>query len=45
MRVWYPDELTDRITAAGFAITERWGGYDDEPWGEGNELVVAFTHR
>ncbi|MEM9753348.1 MAG: class I SAM-dependent methyltransferase [Planctomycetota bacterium] len=44
MRVWYPDELTDRIAAAGFRITDRWGGYDGEPWGEGNELVVAFTH-
>lgn len=44
MRVWYPDELIDRITDAGFRVTERWGGYDGEPWGEGNELVVAFTH-
>ncbi|MEM8782658.1 MAG: class I SAM-dependent methyltransferase [Planctomycetota bacterium] len=44
MRVWYPDELIERIVGAGFHVIERWGGYDDEPWGEGNELVVAFTH-
>ncbi|MEM9915080.1 MAG: class I SAM-dependent methyltransferase [Planctomycetota bacterium] len=44
MRVWYPDELLDVITAAGFRITGRFGGYAGEPWGEGKELVVAFTN-
>ena len=44
MRVWYPDELLDVITAAGFRVTGRFGGYAGEPWGEGNELVVTFTH-
>ncbi|MEM7625690.1 MAG: class I SAM-dependent methyltransferase [Planctomycetota bacterium] len=44
MRVWYPDELTAVITSAGFRVTGRFGGYAGEPWGEGEELVVAFTH-
>lgn len=43
MRVWYPDELLDRIAGAGFRVTGRWGGYAGEAWGEGPELVVAFT--
>lgn len=44
MRVWYPDELIERITSAGFRILDRWGGYSGEAWGEGPELVVAFGH-
>ncbi|MEM1110119.1 MAG: methyltransferase domain-containing protein [Planctomycetota bacterium] len=44
MRVWYPDELLNVITASGFRITARYGGNAGEPWGEGDELVVAFTH-
>lgn len=44
MRVWRPDELLDRIAAHGFAVTGRFGGYEGEPWGQGPELVVAFTH-
>lgn len=45
MRVWYPDELLDRIATGGFRVTERWGGYTGETWGEGPELVVAFTRN
>ena len=44
MRVWFPDELLAVITDAGFRITGRFGGYAGEPWGEGDELVVAFSH-
>lgn len=44
MRVWQPDELTSLINRHGFKITECLGGYEGEPWGEGPELVVAFTH-
>jgi len=43
MRFWYPDELERLITESGFRITNRWGGYQGEPWGEGPELVIAFT--
>ena len=43
MRVWQPDELIDLVERHGFKITERLGGYHGEAWGEGPELVVAFT--
>jgi len=42
MRVFYPDEFLDRIQPAGFTPTGKWGGYAGEPYGQGNELVVAF---
>jgi len=42
MRVFYPDEFRDLIGSAGFTITGQWGGYDGEPYGEGNELVIEF---
>ena len=44
MRVYYPDELVETIEQAGFLITDRWGGYHGETFGEGPELVVRFTH-
>lgn len=43
MRVWQPDELIGLIEGHGFTITEKFGGYHGERWGEGSELVVAFT--
>ena len=43
MRCWYPGELLQRIRQEGFDVTERWGGYEGEPWGSGPELIVAFT--
>ncbi len=43
MRCYYPDELIGRITSYGFTVTGRWGGYDGQIYGEGPELVVAFT--
>lgn len=43
MRCWYPIELLDRIQKAGFRVTGTWGGYADEPYGTGTELVVAMT--
>lgn len=44
MRVYYPDELRESIEQAGFRITNQWGGYSGETFGEGPELVVQFTH-
>jgi SAM-dependent methyltransferase len=44
MRCYYPDELQALITSHGFQIHERWGGYGGEPYGEGPELVIRFTH-
>ncbi|MCE5323640.1 class I SAM-dependent methyltransferase [bacterium] len=43
MRCYYPDEFVKLIIDHGFKITGRWGGYAQEPYGEGPELVVAFT--
>lgn len=44
MRIWQPDELITLVERNGFKITGRFGGYAGEPWGEGPELIVAFTH-
>jgi len=44
MRCFYPDEFLELICSAGFAITDSWGGYAGEPYGQGKELVVEFTH-
>lgn len=43
MRFWYPDDLEKLVTDYGFRITNRWGGYQGEAWGEGPELVIGFT--
>ena len=44
MRVFYPDEFLDLVRSVGFTLTERWGGYAGEPYGQGKELVVEFSH-
>ncbi|MEM6256803.1 MAG: class I SAM-dependent methyltransferase [Planctomycetota bacterium] len=44
MRIWQPDEFIALIERHGFTITEKLGGYAGEPWGEGSELIIAFTH-
>jgi SAM-dependent methyltransferase len=43
MRCWYPDELQHRIHQEGFEVTGRWGGYEGEQWGNGPELIIAFS--
>ena len=42
MRYYYPDQFRSVIESAGFTITDTWGGYRGEFYGEGPELVVAF---
>ena len=42
MRCFYPDELIGLVEECGFVITDTWGGYADEEYGEGSELVVKF---
>jgi SAM-dependent methyltransferase len=42
MRCYDPDEFLALIRREGFRITETFGGYDGETFGEGNELVVEF---
>lgn len=44
MRCWYPQELEQMVTANGFHITDRWGGYGGEVWGNGPELVIQFAN-
>ena len=42
MRCYYPETFEKVITAHGFRIVKRWGGYAGEAYGEGLELVVQF---
>jgi hypothetical protein len=42
MRCYYPDDLEKLVTAHGFSIVDRWGGYKGETYGEGPELVIQF---
>jgi len=44
MRVWQADELIGLVERHGFTVTGKLGGYQGEAWGEGSELVIAFTH-
>lgn len=44
MRVWQAGELIDLVERHGFRVSKRFGGYHGEAWGEGPELVLAFTH-
>jgi SAM-dependent methyltransferase len=44
MQCYYPEEFDKIILGHGFRIVDRWGGYEGEPYGEGPELVVQFTH-
>ena len=42
MRCYYPREFEKLITAHGFSIINRWGGYGGELYGKGPELVLEF---
>ena len=42
MRCWYPDELVKLVADHGFRVTDKWGGYAGEAWGNGSELVIEF---
>jgi SAM-dependent methyltransferase len=42
MRCYYPGEFEALIEGQGFQITNKWGGYAGEVYGEGPELVVEF---
>ncbi|MEO0587401.1 MAG: class I SAM-dependent methyltransferase [Planctomycetota bacterium] len=43
MRCWYPEEFLDLVKDHGFTIRRTWGGYHDEAYGQGPELLVAFS--
>lgn len=42
MRCYWPETFTRLVTAHGFQIVNRWGGYAGERYGEGSELVLQF---
>ena len=42
MRYHYLEQLLVLIEGHGYSIIDSWGGYADEPQGEGGELVAAF---
>jgi SAM-dependent methyltransferase len=44
MRCYYPEEFEQLVLTHGFRSVARWGGYAGEPYGEGPELVIQFTH-
>jgi len=42
MRCYWPDEFEKLIIDNGFEIINRWGGYENELYGQGDELVIQF---
>ena len=43
MRCYYPAEFEDLIMAHGFQVLNKWGGYANEVYGQGPELVIQFA--
>ncbi len=43
MRCHYPSELVERVERHGFRVVNRWGGYADEPYGSGPELLLQIA--
>lgn len=43
MRCYYPGEFEKLIIDHGFRIIDKWGGYNEEEYGEGPELVIQFA--
>jgi hypothetical protein len=37
-----PEDFEKLVESKGFSIIGRWGGYEKEPYGKGNELVIQF---
>ena len=42
MRCYYAEEFERLIIDHGFRIINKWGGYSDETYGEGPELIIQF---
>jgi SAM-dependent methyltransferase len=42
-RVFFPQELTAWVEHAGYTIVHRWGGFDEEPIGHGDEQVFVLS--
>ena len=45
MRCYYPNEFKQLITDMGFTITGSWGGYNNEKYEVGPELVIEFKNE
>ncbi len=45
MRCYYPNEFEELVTGHDFEVVGRWGGYKEETYGEGPELLIEFKHR
>jgi SAM-dependent methyltransferase len=43
MRCFYPDEFKNLIEEQDFSIIHEWGGYKNEPYGQGPELILEFS--
>jgi SAM-dependent methyltransferase len=43
MRCYYPDEFEKIIVDHRFRVVNRWGGYHEERYSEGSELVLQFA--
>jgi hypothetical protein len=44
MRCFYPNDLENLINSEGMRISNKWGGYNNEDWGIGDELVIEFQY-
>jgi SAM-dependent methyltransferase len=42
MNAYAPDDFERLVTARGFSVLGKWGGYSGEVYGEGPELVIQF---
>ena len=45
MRLYDPESFQKIIKEKGFSIMDCWGGYEGEPYGKGNELIVQFKDQ
>ncbi len=45
MRCYYPGQFDKLIVDHGFQILNRWGGYQNEVYDQGPELVIQFRDR
>jgi SAM-dependent methyltransferase len=42
MRCFYPSQFEQMIEKHGFRIAQKWGGYQNEVYGQGPELIIEF---
>lgn len=42
MRYFYPDQFINLVESKGFKVLDSWGGYEDEVYGKGPELILSI---